>query len=85
MPKFVTIDYTNWRGERAHRYIRPIRMEWGSNQWHQEPQWLLIAYDAERRDERAFAMSGVHEWVQDPVDPPADDLAPIPGDIINRT
>lgn len=65
MPKFVTIDYTNWRGERAERYIRPIRVEWGSNEWHPNPQWLLIAHDAEKNAERAFALSGIHSWRQD--------------------
>ena len=84
MAKYVTIDYTNWRGERGHRYVRPIRMEWGSNEWHREPQWLLIAYDAERRAERAFAMSCIHSWAQDSPDPAAEDLAPIPGDVITR-
>lgn len=84
MPKYVTIDYTNWHGRRSSRYVRPIRMEWGSNEWHREPQWLLIAYDAERRAERSFALAQIHSWVQDPAEPEADELAPIPGDVITR-
>jgi predicted DNA-binding transcriptional regulator YafY len=65
MPKFVTIDYTNWRGERTNRYVRPIRLEWGANEWHQTPQWLLVAHDADKNAERTFALSNIHSWTQD--------------------
>jgi predicted DNA-binding transcriptional regulator YafY len=81
MPKFVTIDYTNWRGERGFRYVRPLRMEWGSNEWHRTPQWLLVAHDAERNAERTFAFDNIHSWVQDPEEPDALDMADIPGDL----
>jgi predicted DNA-binding transcriptional regulator YafY len=60
--KFATIDYTNWRGERRARSVRPIRIEWGSNRWHPEPQWLLVAYDEENNAERTFAMQSIHSF-----------------------
>ncbi len=65
MAKFVTIDYTNWQGQRAERYIRPIRLEFGSNQWHKEPQWLLVAHDSKHNDTRYFALESIHSWKQD--------------------
>lgn len=64
LPNPATIDYTNWRGERALRVIRPLSIYWGSNQWHPEKQWLLDAIvekDGER-DVRAFAMKDIHSW-----------------------
>jgi predicted DNA-binding transcriptional regulator YafY len=60
--KVVTIDYKNWAGERRLRRIQPIRMEFGSNVWHHEPQWLLVALDLENGEERAFAMKDIHSW-----------------------
>jgi predicted DNA-binding transcriptional regulator YafY len=81
MAKFVTIDYTNWRGERKHRYVRPISMEWGSNKWHPKPQWLMVAYDPDNEGERTFAYENIHSWVQDAEEPAADELADIPGDL----
>lgn len=60
--RFVDIDYTNWRGERRVRSIRPIRIEFGCNEWHPEPQYLLIAHDEQSNSERAFAMENIHSF-----------------------
>ena len=43
----VVIDYTNWRGRRRDRRIRPVRVWFGSSDWHKEDQWLLEAVDLE--------------------------------------
>lgn len=64
--KTVVIDYTNWRGERSKRTIEPLQMWFGSNQWHQEPQWLLDAWDTEKDDLRIFALRGIHAWEPTP-------------------
>jgi len=58
----VEIDYTNWKGERARRVIEPLRLSFGSNEWHQEPQWLLEAIDVEKDCERTFALKNIHAW-----------------------
>ena len=58
----VVIDYTNYRGERSSRRIRPIRIYFSSSEWHPGPQWLLDAYDEERRAQRSFAMKDIHSW-----------------------
>lgn len=61
----VKIDYTNWRGERAERLIRPIEgsFRFDCNEWHPDPQWLFDAIDMDRGLRRCFAMGGVHGWV----------------------
>jgi len=58
----VLIDYTNWRGERRSRVIHPLRIEFGSNEWHREPQWLLHAHDMEDPaiPIKTFALAGIH-------------------------
>jgi hypothetical protein len=58
----VTIDYTNWRGERSLRRIVPEGIYWGSNEWHPKEQWLLDARDLDKRETRAFAVKGIHSW-----------------------
>lgn len=65
MSEGVIIDYTNWRGERALRLIVPIRVYWGSNDWHKDPQWLLDADDVEKAATRTFAMKDIHSWSPD--------------------
>lgn len=73
-PLDVRIDYTNWRGERAWRTIRPIETKalfHGASEWHKEPQWLLRAFDYERESFREFAMKDIHAW--EPAPPSRED------------
>ena len=59
----VTIEYTNWRGERSTRRVRPTgEMIFKSTQWHLEPQWLIRAIDLDKREERLFAIADIHSW-----------------------
>lgn len=61
--KLVRIDYTNWRGERSERLIQPLSIEFSSNEWHPDPQWLLFALDVAKQDTRTFAMAMIHDWI----------------------
>lgn len=56
----VEIDYTNWKGERSKRRIDCGNLEYGSTEWHPEPQFLLFAYDYEKEDFRQFAIKDIH-------------------------
>lgn len=58
----VIIYYTNYRGETSQRHIRPVKIWFGSNEWHIEPQWLLDAVDIEKGAERTFALAAIHHW-----------------------
>ena len=60
--KDVVIDYTNWRGERAMRRIRPISWHFEVNKYHEGRQWLLQATDLEKRELRVFALTNIHSW-----------------------
>jgi hypothetical protein len=60
--QFVKIEYTNWRGFRSVRRIRPRYLAFENNEWHPETQWILYAYDLERIAERTFAMANIHSW-----------------------
>lgn len=63
MAREVTIDYTNWRGERRVRGIEPFHIVWEEgNEWHPEPQWLLYAEDKTDGARKAFALKNIHSW-----------------------
>ena len=54
--RILHFAYINWRGERGYRTVFVLGMRWGSTEWHPEPQWLLTAYDFDRRAVREFAV-----------------------------
>lgn len=49
-------DYTNWRGEKSTRRVRPIGLWHGSTDWHPTPCLLLKAVDLEKNAERDFKL-----------------------------
>lgn len=52
----IRFDYTNWRGETSVRSARVVSLEYGSTEWHKDKQWLLRAFDVDRKEERLFAL-----------------------------
>lgn len=53
----IHIRYTNWRGETADRVIRPIRIWFGTTEWHSDWQWLMEATDIAKGEIRHFALA----------------------------
>ena len=58
----VRICYTNHVGETAIREIIPIKIWFGSTDWHPENGWLIDAFDIEKKEERSFAMKDIKSW-----------------------
>jgi len=58
----VKLRYTNHRGVTAWRRIWPLRIEHRTSRWHRGAQWLLIAQDLDKQEEREFAMLNIHGW-----------------------
>ena len=58
----VKILYTNYRGETAVRSILPLKIWYGSTDWHPESQWLLDAIDFEKGANRSFALKDIKSW-----------------------
>ena len=52
----IEFVYTSWRGETSTRRATPLRVLWGSSEWHPEPQWILRAFDHDREEVRDFAL-----------------------------
>ena len=60
--KNIKILYTNYRGETAIRDVIPIKIWFGSTDWHPEEGWLMDAYDIEKKNNRSFAMKDIKAW-----------------------
>ena len=60
--KTVRILYTNYRDETKVRTIIPIKLWFGSTDWHPEGQWLLDAFDIDKYANRSFAMKDIRSW-----------------------
>lgn len=57
----VSITYTNYKGETAERKIIPHSggLRFGTSKWHHEPQWLVSAYDVDKKADREFALKDI--------------------------
>lgn len=63
------IDYTNHRGERSWRNVIPAHIECRESEWHPGRQWLLVAFDVDKRAVREFALASIHKWQAEPPSP----------------
>jgi len=63
MEKMVKILYTNYRGETSIREIIPQKIWFGKTEWHPESQWLLDAYDINKKENRSFAIKDIKSWL----------------------
>lgn len=52
----IKFGYTNYRGEASERHAVPISIRYGSSQYHKDEQWLMLARDLEKNEDREFAM-----------------------------
>lgn len=62
MSQVVLIEYTNYRGERSHRRIQPLRLWFGVSHFHQGEQWFVEARDLDKEAVRSFACKDIHSW-----------------------
>lgn len=58
----VSIVYTNYKGTTGVRRIMPKEIFYGSNEWHKEEQWLLLATDTDKGEDRTFAVKDIRCW-----------------------
>lgn len=54
--KEICFQYKNWRGEVSLRKVLPLKMWFGSTDWHAGDQWFIKAIDLEKGEERDFAL-----------------------------
>ena len=49
-------EYTNYKGVTSTRRIVPMKLFFGSTHYHPEEQYILTAYDIDKKEDRDFAM-----------------------------
>ncbi len=59
LPLPLTFTYRNHRGEVSERRVLPIRVYFGECEYHAGAQWLLVALDVEKGEDRTFALRDV--------------------------
>lgn len=52
----ISVIYRNWRGEVGQRRILPRQIEFKATEWHPEPQWIMHAWDLDKKEWRDFAL-----------------------------
>ncbi len=62
MKSEVTFTYKNHKGETSIRLVRPEMIHFGSNEYHPEPQWLMLAWDLHKEALRSFAIKDIRDW-----------------------
>lgn len=63
----LEFGYTNYKGEASHRRAQFKAVRFGSSPYHQEPQWLMLALDLDKQEDREFAlkdMTNIKEVIQ---------------------
>lgn len=60
--KIIEIVYTNYKGETSKRRILPVKIWYGSTDWHKDKQWLLDAFDLGKDALRNFALKDISNW-----------------------
>lgn len=56
------VEYTNWKGNKRVRTIKPLEIFFGATEYHPEPQWLVRAVDVEEGELRDFALKDMTPW-----------------------
>ena len=62
LSKAIKIKYTNWKGKTTIRHIVPQKLWHGNTEWTGEDQWLLTAYDLDKKAIRHFELRGLKKW-----------------------
>lgn len=55
----MKINYTNWKGITSDRRIIPLFPYFVANKYHPEKQWLLKAWDIDKRTMRSFGVRDI--------------------------
>ncbi len=57
--KRISFDYRNHRGELTQRCVVPVILYWGTTEYYPEHQWILKAWDMDKKCTRDFAVRNI--------------------------
>lgn len=55
----VQFDYMNYRGEHSKRQVAFMGVYYGHNEWHPEDEFIMKAFDKEKKSVRYFAIKDI--------------------------
>ena len=63
----VTFEYTNWKGARKLRTVKPERIVFGKTPHISNPEWLLEGIDVEKGEKRLFVLKHIQRFADEQV------------------
>ena len=60
MNKKIRFNYRNYKGNVSLRTVVPDRIYFGSTEQHKEEQWIMLAWDVDKEQDRAFAIRDIY-------------------------
>ena len=63
--KSIKVKYKNWKGEIGIRTIIPLKIHYGSSDFHLQNQWLMDIWDCEKDAQRTYAMMDIIEFIKE--------------------
>jgi len=64
MKKSLKFEYRNWKGRSSLRCVLPTKIYWGSTEYHKQEQWLMEAYDLDKKALRTFAVTDIIRYIK---------------------
>ncbi len=55
----IRFKYTNWKGETGIRTVKPIKLWFGTTEFHKGHHWFLKAFDVDKQAERDYAIEDI--------------------------
>jgi len=60
----LVFKYKNWEGKTSTRHTIPKKIYFGNNQWHKKEQWILEAFDLDKKATRFFAVKDIIKFLK---------------------
>lgn len=55
----IKFKYVNWQGETGIRTVKPIKLWFGTTEFHKGQHWFLKAFDLDKQAERDYAIEDI--------------------------
>lgn len=65
--KILSFNYLNWKNIESKRFVIPQSITFTSNEYHPTPEWLMKAYDLERKALRTFSLKKIKKYYNVPI------------------
>lgn len=57
----IIFNYTNWQGKTNERKAIVSDFSFGSNEYHKEPQFMILGFDVDKSAHRTFATKDIKD------------------------